>query len=305
MHPEPAGSGPQTVQEVTMTQHAANVITVTEQNFQQVMVEESRTRLVVMDFWADWCAPCKALMPVLEKLAAEHPDQILLAKVNADEQQNIVAQFGVRSLPTVAFIQNGQPVDAFMGAEPESAIRERLEKFLPKPWDALMEEAVTLKADGDLEGALPLMREAYRLSDEDTGIAFQLADLYITMNRAPEAEAILDKMTMTQQTEPEYKELRSRLKLVSQAADTPEIQELQTKLEKDPDNLDTAFELAVQYSQVNRYEEALETLVGILRKDKNFRDGEAKKTFLDVINSLGKGDPIAARFQRQLFTLLY
>ena len=288
-----------------MTQQAANVITVTEQNFQQVMVEESQKRLVIMDFWADWCAPCKALMPILEKLAAEYPNQLLLAKVNADEQQNIVAQFGVRSLPTVAFIQNGQPVDAFMGAEPESAIRERLEKYLPKPWDALMQEAVLLKGDGDLEGALPLMREAYKLSQEDTRIGFMLADLYISMNRATEAEAILDNMTMTEQTEPEYKELRSRLKLVSQAAETPEIKELQSKLENDPDNLDTAYELALQYSQVNRYEEALETLIGILRKDKNFRDGEARKTFLDVINSLGKGDPIAARFQRQLFTLLY
>lgn len=288
-----------------MTEHAANVITVTEQNFHQVMVEESQKRLVVMDFWADWCAPCKALMPILEKLAGEYPDQLLLAKVNADEQQNIVAQFGVRSLPTVAFIQNGQPVDAFMGAEPESAIRERLEKYLPKPWDDLMERAVALKAEGDLDGALPLMREAYNLSQEDTQIAFQLADLYIGLNRAPDAEAILDKMTMTQQTEPQYKELRSRLTLVSQASETPEIQQLQTRLQQEPDNLEVAYELAVQYSQVNRYEEALETLVGVLRRDKHFRDGEAKTTFLDIINSLGKGDPVAAKFQRQLFTLLY
>ncbi len=283
----------------------ANVITVTEQNFHQVMVEESQRRLVVMDFWADWCAPCKALMPVLEKLAAEYQGQILLAKVNADEQQNIVAQFGVRSLPTVAFIQNGQPVDAFMGAEPESAIRERLEKFLPNPWDALVEEALALKEQGDIEGALPLMREAYTLSGEDTQIAFALADLYITLHRGPEACALLDTMTMTQQTEPRYNELRSRLKLVSQAAETPEIQELQAKLQQEPDNLETAYELAVQYSQVNRYEEALETLIGVLRRDKNFNDGAARKTFLDIINSLGKGDPVAAKYQRQLFTLLY
>ncbi|MHA7880037.1 MAG: thioredoxin [Saccharospirillum sp.] len=283
----------------------ANIITVTEQNFHQVMVEESQQRLVVMDFWADWCAPCKALMPILEKLANEYQGQFLLAKVNADEQQNIVAQFGVRSLPTVAFIQNGQPVDAFMGAEPESAIRERLEKFLPKPWDALLQQAQALHAQGDLEGALPLLREAYTLSDEQTDIAFALADVYVSLHRPGDAEAILDKMTMTQQTEPEYKALRSRLELLHEAAETPEIQELQQKLDANPDDLELRYELALQYSQVNRREEALDMLLAVLTKDREFHDGGARKAFLDIINSLGKGDPIAAKYQRKLFTLLY
>lgn len=283
----------------------ANIITVTEQNFHQIMVEESQQRLVVMDFWAEWCAPCKALMPILEKLANEYQGQFLLAKVNADEQQNIVAQFGVRSLPTVALIQNGQPVDAFMGAEPESAIRERLEKYLPKPWDALLQQAQVLHAQGDLEGALPLLREAYTLSNEQTNIAFALADVYISLSRPADAEAILDKMTMTQQTEPEYKGLRSRLELLHEAAETPEIQELQQRLESNPDDLELHYELALQYSQVNRREEALEALLTILTKDRGYKDGGAKKTFLDIINSLGKGDPIAAKYQRKLFTLLY
>ena len=283
----------------------ANIITVTEQNFHQIMVEESQQRLVVMDFWAEWCAPCKVLMPILEKLANEYQGQFLLAKVNADEQQNIVAQFGVRSLPTVALIQDGQPVDAFMGAEPESAIRERLEKYLPKPWDSLLQQAQALHAQGDLEGALPLLREAYTLSDEQTDIAFALADVYISLNRPTDAEAILDKMTMTQQTEPEYKALRSRLELLHEASETPEIQELQQRLEANPDDLELHYELALQYSQVNRREEALDSLLTILTKDRGFKDNAAKKTFLDIINSLGKGDPVAAKYQRKLFTLLY
>lgn len=291
--------------EAVMSQQASNVITVTEQNFQQVMVEESSKRLVVMDFWADWCAPCKALMPILEKLAAEYPTQLLLAKVNADEQQNIVAQFGVRSLPTVAFIQNGQPVDAFMGAEPESAIRQRLEKYLPKPWDELLQQAAEFQAAGDPAQALPLVQEAYRLSNEDTEIAFMLASVFIDLKRGNDAEAILDAMTMQQQTEPHYKELRSRLKLLAEASETPEIQELQQRLEASPDDLELAYELSVQYSQAGRSEEALETLISVLTKDRNFRDGGARKTFLDILNALPKGDPLAARYQRKLFTLLY
>jgi len=272
--------------EAVMSQQTSNVITVTEQNFQQVMVEESSKRLVVMDFWAEWCAPCKALMPILEKLAAEYPNQLLLAKVNADEQQNIVAQFGVRSLPTVAFIQNGQPVDAFMGAEPESAIRQRLEKYLPKPWDELLQQAAEFQAAGDPAQALPLVQEAYRISNEDTEIAFMLASVYIDLKRGNDAEAILDAMTMQQQTEPHYKELRSRLKLLTEASETPEILELQQRLQSNPDDLELAYELSVQYSQAERIEEALETLIGVLTKDRNFRDGGARKTFLDILNSL-------------------
>lgn len=286
-------------------QESGHTVVVTEQNFQQVMVEESRQRLVVMDFWADWCAPCKALMPILEKLAAEFQGQFLLAKVNADEQPNIVSQFGIRSLPTVALIVDGQPVDAFMGAEPESAIRERLEKYLPKPWDSLLEQAAGLRAEGKEKEALPLLNEAYTLSDGQTDIAFALADVYVSLGRADEAEAILDKMTMTEQTEPEYAALKSRLTLLHQAAESPEIQDLQNKRDADPDNLDIAYELAVQYSQINRHADALDTLLGILRKDKTYGDGEARKTFLDIVNSLGKGDPTAVKYQRQLFTLLY
>jgi len=286
-------------------QEPGNVIVVNEQNFQQVMVEESRQRLVVMDFWAEWCAPCKVLTPMLEKLAAEYQGQFLLAKVNADEQPNIVAQFGVRSLPTVALIIDGQPVDAFMGAEPESAIRERLEKYLPKPWDSLVAEAQALQADGQMEEALPLLREAYTLSEADTAIAFALADVCVSLNRAADAEAILAKMTMTEQTEPQYGALTSRLTLLHQAAETPEIQELQQKHDADPNNLALAYELAVQFSQVNRQADALDVLLGILRKDKTYNDGEARKAFLDIVNSLGKGDPTAVKYQRQLFTLLY
>jgi putative thioredoxin len=112
-----------------------HIIDITPENFQQSLIDESLKRLVVVDFWSETCAPCKALMPVMEKLAQEHNGQFLLAKVNCDEHPAIAAQFGVRSLPTVALMKNGQPVDAFMGAQPESEIRQLLEKHLPKAYE--------------------------------------------------------------------------------------------------------------------------------------------------------------------------
>lgn len=284
---------------------SANIIEVTEANFQQVMVEESMQRLVLLDFWADWCAPCKALTPVLEKLANEYNGQVLLAKINADEQQAITAQFGIRSLPTVAIVKNGQPVDAFQGAEPESAIRERLSKHLPAPWEAPVREAQAFMEAGQYDEALVLLRDAYTQSGDLFEIGLLMADCYLHMKRAKEAAALLEGASMEQQLHPHYKELMSRVELALEAAESPELRELQAKFANDPDNLELKLELAVQYYQAERYEDALQTILEILQVDKNYQEGGARKTMLDILNGLGKGDPLAAKYQRKLFTLLY
>lgn len=288
-----------------MQQPSVNIVDVTEANFQQVMIEESSQRLVLLDFWADWCAPCKALTPVLEKLAHEFNGQILLAKINADEQQNIVAQFGIRSLPTVAIVKNGQPIDAFQGAEPESAIRERLQQHLPAPWEAGVREAQALVAEQKFDEALVLLREAYTVSGELYEIGLMMADCYLHLKRVNEAQALLQGATMEQQLHPQYKELMSRLELMLEAADTPAILELQAKLADEPDNLELKYELSIQLSQAERIEESLQTILEVLQRDKNYKEGAARKTMLDIISSLGKGDPLAAKYQRKLFTLLY
>ena len=148
------------------------IVDVTEQNAQSILIEESKHRLVMVDFWADWCGPCKSVMPILEKLTQEFQGQVLLARVNADQQGQIAAQFGVRSLPTVVFMKDGQPIDGFMGAQPESAIRELLEKHLPKPWDLMLEQAQELSAQGKVGEAVPLLRQAHEQSKQrgDIGV---------------------------------------------------------------------------------------------------------------------------------------
>ena len=143
---------------------SAHIVEIDESNAQQLLIDESMTRPVVVDFWADWCGPCKQLMPILEKLADEYQGAFLLAKVNADEQQMLAQQLGVRSLPTVMVIKEGQPIDGFSGAQPESAVREMLDKHLPSPQaDALM-EAEKLLAEGDIPAALALYRSAWEES---------------------------------------------------------------------------------------------------------------------------------------------
>ncbi len=280
------------------------IVNIDETNAQQYLIDESMSRPVVVDFWAEWCEPCKTLMPLMEKLANEYQGQFLLAKVNADEQQGIAQQLGVKSLPTVMVLKDGQPVDGFVGAQPENQIREILDKYLPKPWDNLLLQAQQLMADEQLAEALPLLRQAYEESGHQHNITLALAQVLIELNRLDEAEKILGEVRMADQ-DAGWEQLQAQLHLKRDAAKSPEIEALERQLTTDPDNFDLKHQLAVQYSSATMYKEAMEILISILQVDKDHADGASRKTLLDIIATLGKGDPLAAEYQRKLFGLMY
>lgn len=280
------------------------IVDITLDNAQQFLIDESFNRPVVIDFWADWCGPCKNLMPILEKLANEYAGAFLLAKVNADDQQMISSQFGVRSLPTVMIMQNGQPVDGFTGALPEVQVREVLAKHLPKPWEAPLSEAQVLMAAGSFAEALPLLRQAYEASQQLASIALLMAQCHIELNRIDNAEAILATIKMADQ-DANYQQLLAQIALKKQADKTPELTALEDAYAKAPQDLTVRYQLALQYHQEAQYRFALEHLLDIIRIDRNFAEGGARKTFTAIIAALGKADPLAIEFQRKLFTLLY
>lgn len=284
-----------------MSEH---IVEINRSNAQQMLIEESYKRPVVVDFWADWCAPCKQLMPILEKLANEHQGAFLLAKINCDQEQGIAGQFGVRSLPTVMVIRNGQPVDGFAGAQPESAIRTMLDKHLPKPWDILLEQARELMANGDFGAAISVLKQAQELSRNRGDICCTLAEALIELNRLDDARTIIEAIKMADQ-DAYYEQVKSMLALKAQAAKSPEIAALEAQLNDQPDNLDIAYQLAVQFSQHSHHREALQLLLTIQQSDRQFQDGAARKTMLDIFKSLGPKDPLVVEFQRQLFSLLY
>ena len=280
------------------------IVNIDESNAARLLIEESHTRPVVVDFWADWCEPCKVLMPLLEKIATEYQGAFLLAKVNADDQQNIAQQFGVRSLPTVMVIKDGQPVDGFTGAQPETAVRQMLEKFLPAPWDGLLQLANESMQNGDFAAALTPLRQAWEESGRQHEISIAYAHCLIESMRMDEAQAVLDTIMLADH-DAAYEQLVAQLEIKREAAKSPEIDALEQQLAADPDNHDVRARLAIQYTNAGRFRDALENLITILQQDLNHADGGTKKVLLDTIASLGKGDPLAAEYQRKLYSMLY
>lgn len=281
-----------------------NVIEIDQNNAQQYLIDESFNRPVVVDFWADWCAPCKQLMPLLEKLADEYAGAFLLAKINADEQQGISQQLGVRSLPTVMVFKDGQPVDGFAGAQPETAVREMLQKHLPSPWDGKIAEATELLDQGDTAGALALLRAAWEESSKLLDITLAYAGALVEANRLDEAEEVLNEVRLVDR-DALHEQLMAQIELKREAGKSPEIEALEAELANDDSNHGVRVKLAVQLTTGAHYREALEHLLVVLRADRDWNNGEAKRLYLDTIASIGKGDPLAAEYQRKLFSLLY
>ncbi|WP_041523719.1 thioredoxin [Gilvimarinus agarilyticus] len=281
-----------------------NIIDVTAENAQQQVIDASFGKLVMVDFWADWCEPCKSLMPLLEKIAAEYPDNLVLAKINADDQQMLASQFGVRSLPTVMLIKDGQPVDGFTGAQPEAQIREMLDKYLPKAWEATLGQARALLDEASYSEALPLLRQALEESNQMPQIASLTALCYAELNRVEEAEALLASVKLAEQ-DGIYEQAVALVELKKQSAGSPELEKLAAAYEQNPADNETAYAYALQLNAEGQHRQALEILLELFKRDRAFNDGAARKAMTDILATLGKGDPLAVEYQRKLFTLLY
>ncbi|ATA24857.1 co-chaperone YbbN [Brenneria goodwinii] len=286
-----------------MLEQQANIIDVNESNLHQVL-EQSATLPVLFYFWSARSQHCQQLEPVLNKLAQEYAGQFILARVDCDAEQRVAAQFGLRAIPTVYLFQDGQPLDGFQGPQPEEAIRELLQRALPKEEELKVAEAQQLIQEGKLPEALVLLKEAWQLSQQSSDIGLMLAEVQIQLNRSEDAEAVLATIPLQDQ-DTHYHSLVAQIELLKQAADTPEIQLLQKQLDADPQNAELAVQLALQMHQVGRNEEALELLMGFLKKDLGAAEGNARKTLMDIMSALGTGDALAARYRRQLYSLLY
>lgn len=274
-----------------------------EQNFQQIL-ESSMQIPVLIHFWAPMSQESITVIPALQQLSQQYGDAVTLVMLNCEEQQGLAQQFGVQTLPTIALFKNNQAIDGMGGPQTIEAIQEMLNKHLPSQEELQLGQAFKLVEEGEYQAALPTLLRLLEHFGGNGQIKLHIAQCYIETQAYEQAEAILSDILM-QDKDSKYKELMAKLELHKQAGNTPEIQALEDTYKADPTNNDVALELAIQYSQVNRQEEALEILMTALLKDLNAQDGQMKKTMMDILSALGQGNPIAAPFRRQLYSLLY
>lgn len=283
------------------------IFDVTDASFDQLVLENSFHKPVLVDFWAEWCAPCKALMPLLAKIAESYQGELLLAKVNSDVEQQTVMRMGIRSLPTVVLFRNGQPVDGFAGAQPESAIRAMLEPHVQMPAAPEadpMEVALALFAAGQI-GETENLLVALLGEDNENGAALILyARCLAERGELSEAEAVLDAVKGD-----EHKQAlagaRAQLTFLRQAADLPEVATLKSRLAQDANDDEAAYQLAIQQLARQQYEAALDGLLRLFVRNRSYADGLPHKTLLQVFDLLGSDHPLVATYRRKLYQALY
>ncbi|HHR6078631.1 TPA: co-chaperone YbbN [Providencia alcalifaciens] len=281
----------------------AQIIDINETNLHQT-IEQSMNLPVMFYFWSPRSPQSLEFTSMLERIAQDYAGLFILAKVNCDEEQMIASQFGLKGVPTVYVLQNGRPVDGFEGPQPEEAVLQILSRVLPSPEELKAAQAAELVAEGKLQEALPLLKEANQLAPKNSDITFLLAEVQIGLHLIDNAEALLATVPM-QDKDSRYQGLVAQIELTKQAADTPEIQQLIKEFNQDQENTTLAVQLALKLHEVNRNEEALDMLLTFLRKDLNAGDGAIKKTMMDIMSAMGTGDALASKFRRQVYSLLY
>jgi putative thioredoxin len=257
----------------------------------------------MVDFWAPWCGPCKTLGPLLEKLADEYKGEFRLAKVNVDENPNLAGVFGIQGIPAVKLFKDGDLASEFTGALPEPMLREFLGKYLPTAADKESDEAAQLEADGKLAEA----KAAYQnILDSDPNHVKALLGLgRLAMNEGDNEAALehLEKISLVDDARKEADRLIARLKLQSGAVENENA--LRQKVNADPKNLAIRYELAQALAGAEKYEEALNEFLNIVRADRTLDDDGARRAMLQIFEVLGSDDPLTDKYRSDLAKVLF
>ena len=279
----------------------------TTDTFDRYVLENSFHKPVLVDFWADWCAPCKALFPVLEKIVDSYEGELLLAKVNCDAEPGLTERFGIRSLPTVVLFKDGQPVDGFAGAQPEAAIREMLKPHVAEPAPAAadpMENAQALFAEGRFADAEALLKQVLTENNENAAALILYARCLAERGELGEAQVVLDAVKGD-----EHKQAlagaKAQLTFLRQAADLPDAATLKSRLAQNAEDDEAVYQLAVQQLARQQYEAALDALLKLFVRNRSYQEGLPHKTLLQVFDLLGNDHPLVTAYRRKLYQAIY
>ncbi len=281
------------------------IVDVTRDKFESVVLEGSRERPVLVDFWANWCGPCRMLAPILESLADAYAGKLLVAKIDTEKEQELAMQHGIRSIPTVKLFRDGREVDAFMGALPESEIRAFVEKHLPREADRLLEQAEAALGQGALDAAAALIEQAARDDPEYPRTLLAQARLQAARGEFDAAEASLRRLPLDHQDNPEVQAMRARMLFQRVAAAAPPAEELKAALRKDPNDPEARYALAAREVLAGDHAAALEDLLKIMAGHRQWRDDQARKAILAVFQLLGNQGDLVSKYRARMTSLLF
>lgn len=288
-----------------MPDAAPSIINTTMETFQNDVIQQSTVRPVVVDFWADWCGPCKQLIPILEKLATEANGAFCLVKVNVDQNPEIAQAFGVQSIPFVVAMLDGQPVSHFAGVKPEPQLREWLKSVMPSPAAEAFEQGQQHEADGSPELAEACYRKASELEPEIAPFRINHARVLLELNRDQECREIIDELNKRGYLEPEAQALVAQLEMRSQVEESGGVAEAKKALEANPEDLTLKLKLAEAYGADSRFEEACELCLELVTKNRDGVGVQAKEVMVGLLQVMGSKSRLAADFRKRLATAFY
>ena len=282
-----------------------NIIDVTEAEFNDQVIEASESKLIVVDFWAPWCGPCKQLTPILEKIISKSGDKITLVKINIDENQQIAAQLRIQSIPTVYAFKDKQIVNAFQGVIPEGQIIEFIEKCLGskinEDFTEFYNEIESAMAENKFEETKDTLLEFIsKNSDEIKGICFYLECL-IELKQFEEVEMFISSLEKDVQNKDEVKQVLKKMEIVKNNSSGPNINELLGKLESEPNNIDLILEISDKYFSMKEYENGMDLLLKNYPKNKD----SIKNKMVEFFAVLGNTDQITIQYRKKLSQLMF